>query len=119
MNEKVFKVFLARLEESAYYYGIHKNDVWKEQLEKNRKKLLETFQEQKKEIDNNNSNGHAYDYIVNDLNKKARLLKSQLSELIYTVYEHCNEGTAVMELAEKIDESMDISYSVGSNERVD
>lgn len=63
------------------------------------------------------NSGHAYDHIINNLIKKARLLESQLSGLISTVYEHCNEGTAVMELAEKIDENTGyVSYRIESDE---
>jgi hypothetical protein len=48
LNEKILKVFIARLEESAIYNYIHKNEVWKEELEKNRKALLKVFQDQQK-----------------------------------------------------------------------
>ncbi|AZV43672.1 hypothetical protein BAOM_3063 [Peribacillus asahii] len=36
--------------------------------------------------------------------EKVEQYKEQLTELICTIYEHANEGTALMDLAERIDE---------------
>lgn len=45
-KEKVLKALLARIEESAYYYGVHKSEVWKETLERDKKAILNFFREQ-------------------------------------------------------------------------
>lgn len=45
-KEKVFKALLARVEESAYYYGVHRNEVWKETLENDKKSILNFFRKQ-------------------------------------------------------------------------
>jgi hypothetical protein len=40
---------------------------------------------------------------VEELKDEIEKLKSQLTQLVCAIYEHTNEGTYLMELAEKID----------------
>lgn len=58
------------------------------------------------ELDNDTGNTSTWDdarafYTLKMRNKE---LESQLSELVCAIYEHSNEGTYLMELAERIDE---------------
>ena len=43
MDEKVLNEFIKRVEESAYNYAIHKNEVWKNQLEIDKQALFKTI----------------------------------------------------------------------------
>lgn len=47
----MLKVFLARLEEAAVHYQIHKNQNWSEELEKNRIAITKVFKEKQEEIE--------------------------------------------------------------------
>lgn len=40
---------------------------------------------------------------IEELKNEVKLLKSQISELICAIYEYANEGTELMEIAERID----------------
>lgn len=42
--------------------------------------------------------------IAEDLSKQVSELQEQLSELVCAIYEHANEGTELMEIAQRIDE---------------
>lgn len=42
-KEKVFRERLARVEQSAYYCGVQKNEVWKETLENDKRDILNFF----------------------------------------------------------------------------
>jgi hypothetical protein len=58
------------------------------------------------ELDEETGNLSNWDHIraIITLKKKNKELESQISELVCGIYEHANEGTQLMELAERIDE---------------
>jgi hypothetical protein len=64
---------------------------------------LEQYQH---EVERDTGNLSDWDHVraIITFKKRIRQLESQLTELVSGIYEHANEGTFLMELAERIDE---------------
>lgn len=85
------------------YAEANKKERFKKVIEENKRKIEEKRNKENEicEIHNRLRCGECS--YVEELKDEIEKLKSQLTQLVCAIYEHANEGTYLMELAEKID----------------
>ncbi|WP_425203718.1 hypothetical protein [Priestia megaterium] len=84
----------------------NKKEHFKRVIEENKRKIEEKRNKENEICETHNRLRCGECSYVEELKDEIKELKSQLSQLVCVIYEHVNEGTCLMELAEKIDNEL-------------